>query len=175
MLKKIWLLILIIFIFLLFSYHKKINFEESYTQYQKYVPVNVAKYPSPFLLYSKITPAYLLDNAELFKSYNFQGFIIGSLPSNWYSSVVELKKYSNDCKKINKLFNHNYLRIILTDKDLPEWQDEEAWVSVNNNIRKIVIFARDTGFKGVLLDTTAYNREIWNPAYYKRLYPAKRL
>ncbi|MDC0977723.1 hypothetical protein OAR19_00530, partial [bacterium] len=53
-------------------------------------------------------------------------------------------------------------------KKMPKWDDQEKWQEINDKIVTILKFAKEAKFKGVVLDTTAYSPDVWNPGYFFR-------
>lgn len=164
--RNIIIAVIILVVFVLFK--AEIVPAQFYDQYQSYTPVNssVQSYPLPFLLLSEATPALVTAKAEYFNELNISGFIFSGLPSNWYNYEEELREYFHDCQLANKKFAHNFLKINIAEGDLPAWSDTAGWQKVCSNLSAVARFARESGFKGLVLDTTAYNKAVWNPAYY---------
>ncbi len=155
-----------LFIFCVLGMLQKVKFPIEFAAYQDYTPeYSAKKFPLPVLLYSSVTTGFLREEYKYFKKNNLAGFIITTLPSNWNSDVDELASCKRECRRINGLFTENYLRTSIAEENLPCWDDEPAWVSINAKIKKIARFSRRAGFRGILIDTTAYNPTVWNPAY----------
>lgn len=145
---------------------KKVDFSGSFNGYEAYVPEYSPKYfPRPVLFYTALPLDFITANAKYIKANNIAGFIVSSLPSNWSDDLNELKKYQKQAKKINSIFRQNFLRTTISGENLPLWEDEAAWTSINVRIAAVAEFARKTGYKGILLDTKDYNPMLWNPAY----------
>lgn len=170
MIKKRNILIIVIVLLSLILLKVEVVPAEFYQEYKEYVPVYSApeNYPLPFLFLSDATPALAMAKADYFRSFNVGGFVFSTLPSNWYNHEEELKEYFSDCQGANRKFANNFLKINIAEGDLPNWGDSASWQQVYVNLGAVAKFARETGFKGLVLDTTAYNKAIWNPAYYSR-------
>jgi len=171
MLRKIpYIIFSICLVLILISSQTQYQLAPEYDEYTKYLPsYPLTDFPLPTIFYSpKITTKYIINHTSKLKRLGFKGFIIGTLPSNWDSEVTELEKYKKECLIMNRSFKHNFLRIKLSEGPLPKWDDWPAWEEINKRIRIIAAFAKEAKFKGLLLDTKAYNPAIWNPKYWSR-------
>ncbi len=165
--KNLIILVVVIILLLSLSNLTKVNFPAEYEALAQYTPsYNITEYPLPFILYSNATPKLILASRKSFKAYNLSGFILTALPSNWNSNTKELGKYFWQCRRLTWFFPQSFLRISLTEKNMPSWENKEEWVSVNAKLKNIVRFARFAGFAGILLDTKAYDPAAWNPSYF---------
>jgi hypothetical protein len=146
---------------------KKVTFSEKYQALTDYAPLE--KYSSTFphqvLLYSQESPQELVSIRRKIRAGVISGCVITTMPTNWNSDTTALINYRRDCKRVNKYFKNNYIRISLADKNLPTWDDLAAWKTINDQINTICHFARKTGFIGFVIDTRDPEELLWNPEW----------
>jgi len=163
---SVFLLILSIFSLSLVTY----NYED-YLNYSIYLPIydpNI--YPPRVVLYSSMSPRYLIENAKKMRDeYGFDGFIINSSPADpWFSGYKQLDELKSLYKEANKEcakwgIEHNFLKVAV-DRGIADWTDEKRWQEDLEKVRLTVAWAREVGFKGIAFDTETYNKKIFNNA-----------
>lgn len=160
-------IIVIAIVCLLLSFMRVSSFGE-YEAYADFAPTyGIEKYPRPTLMQTTTDIHSILLQRKKLKTNHISGLIICSLPSNWYDIEASLNATYKDCQKLNRTFPENYLMTRLvpqTLEQMPNWDDIGAWVTINQRIQTIAQFAKHTGFKGLLIDTTVNGPEFWCPA-----------
>lgn len=136
-------------------------------------PDNLA-YASPaskpkVLLFSAIDGQYLAGSSEYWgNNVGVNGFIL-SYVSDWWSTKNEIFNKLDLLKKINASgrqygIDSNFIKIALGYSELPLWTDEQAWEGVIDNFRNIATLIRQSGTRGIAIDTEKYNvSSLFNP------------
>lgn len=130
------------------------------------LPVNPAS-ASPaskpkVLLFSAIDGQYLADSVGFFgKDVGVNGFML-SYVAEWWSTKNEISNKLEMLKKINErgrkyAIDSNFIKIALGYRELPLWTDDEAWEKIINNFRDIAVLIRESGTRGIAIDTEKYN------------------
>ncbi|MBU0581091.1 MAG: hypothetical protein KKA19_07925 [Candidatus Margulisbacteria bacterium] len=140
-----------------------------YIGLREYLPrYYINDYPPKALLYSAITPEYLKDTAEFWaKKVGISGFIITTLPSNWYEPTENINQYFLITKQMNQICRNkgidaNFIRIGLGHRTLPDYFNDLKWGKILEKVKSVAKFAKATNFRGIALDTEAYTGELWN-------------
>jgi hypothetical protein len=154
--------VLLVFIIFLIPVH----FPSDYSRFDRYTITHPEKFPRLLYYYSSLSPQELVTQRKAIKNNGFRGCIVAGLPTNWNADLVHLNTYRRDCKRLNRYFHQNYLAIYINAKDLPPWDDLQAWHAVLQNISGIAKFARKTGFAGIFVDTE--DASLWDPEWNER-------
>lgn len=135
-------------------------------------PVNLA-YASPaskpkVLLFSAIDGQYLADSLKYWgNDVGVNGFML-SYVADWWSPKNEIFKNLDLLKKINTQgrqydIDSNFIKISLGYRELPLWTDEQAWEPVIDSFRNIATLIRQSGTRGIAIDTEKYGSSFFNP------------
>jgi hypothetical protein len=119
------------------------------------------------LLFSSIDVQYLFDSLEYWgNGVGVNGFML-SYVSQWWSTKSDSFKDFDLLKKSNAEgrqygIDSNFIKIALGYGELPSWTDDNAWASVLNNFTNIAELIRESGTKGIALDTEPYNASLFD-------------
>jgi len=137
--------------------------------------VKKGKYPK-LLLYSFIHPDYLKETAEFWGTKTgFSGFMIAYV-CDWdvteeriQERIPRLTSMNDECKKYG--IDSNFIKLSMGHlKDL-DWTKNDEWKKITDRVKLTASVAKQTGFRGIALDTEPYNwreNSIWdykNPLY----------
>ena len=133
------------------------------------------KYPK-LLLYSFIHPDYLKDTAKFWGTKTgFSGFMI-SYVCDWnvprekvLKRMPRLKEMNDECKKYG--IDSNFIKLSMGHLKKLDWTDDKEWKKITDRVALTAKVAKETGFRGIALDTEPYywrENSIWdykNPLY----------
>ncbi len=121
------------------------------------------------LLFSSIDGQYLADNLEYWgNDVGANGFML-SYVAEWWSTKNEIFKNLDLLHKINmkgRQYNidSNFIKIALGYRELPPWTDEPGWKRIIDNFRNIATLIRQSGTRGIAIDTEKYSASsLFNP------------
>ena len=125
------------------------------------------------LLFSPIDLNYLAGTQKVWgTSTGINGFILAYV-ADWWSSENDLLSKLAILKKINtegKIYgiDSNFIKVALsygndTVGSIPVWTDDKAWNKIIDNFRNIASLIKESGTKGIAIDTEYYNISIFNP------------
>jgi hypothetical protein len=134
-------------------------------------PDNLA-YASPVskpkvLLFSAIDGEYLADSLEHWgNDVGVNGFMMANV-ADWWSTKNEIFKNLDLLKKINAQgqqynIDSNFIKIALGHSQLPLWTDDKAWAGVLDNVKNIAELIKQSGTKGIALDTEPYEASLFD-------------
>lgn len=135
-------------------------------------PYNLA-YASPagkpkVLLFSPINGQYLEDSLEYWgNEVGVNGFMLSYI-AEWWSTKNDIFKNFDLLNRINAKGQHsgidsNFIKIALGYRELPLWTDEQAWERIIDNFRNIATLIRQSGTRGIAIDTEKYSVSLFNP------------
>ncbi|MBL7087027.1 MAG: hypothetical protein ISS28_08055 [Candidatus Cloacimonetes bacterium] len=119
---------------------------------------------SKCLFFSAINLDYLLDNIDYWTD-KFSGFLFSNIMRNWNDNISKrkntqlfklLKKANKECKK--REVSDNYIKVAFYT-NLPELSDTIGWEIFLNNFADCAIFAKETGCRGIAIDTEYINMQ----------------
>lgn len=130
------------------------------------------------LLFSPITPEYLIDSAGEWADGGFSGFLLSRVMHNWDTDVwavdkdpatrgledrnLQLFRKCNDaCKAVG--IEDNFIKVAFYS-NIPDWFDDAGWDKLTENFRNAAEFARLSGMRGVAIDIE-YIAEIYHLDY----------
>jgi hypothetical protein len=127
------------------------------------------------LMFSAIDVDYLNDKlARRGNVLGVNGFMLAYI-GEWWSREADLSKNAERLKRLTKLgttcgIDSNFIKVALGYREIPQWDDEEAWAQVAKNFGAIAALARRTGLKGLAIDTENYDTKVWlaEPLRFKR-------
>jgi len=121
------------------------------------------------LIFSAIDGQYLSDSLEFWgKDVGVNGFIMAYF-ADWWSPKKEIFKNRDLLKKINAKgrqygIDSNFIKIALGYRELPLWTDEQAWERIIDNFRNVATLIRQSGTRGIAIDTEKYSASsLFNP------------
>ena len=144
--------------------------KQSFGKYEAYAPYApnyaLANFPRHTLLYSQSAVSEILSKHKQLRAHHVSGIIVTTVSANWFDEELPTKKIQHECQRLNHLFPDSYLSTNLippTIATMPNWDDISGWATINARILAISQFARNAGFKGLLLDTQDRNTLFWCP------------
>ena len=118
-------------------------------------------HPQPkVLMYSAVDLHYAADTLEFWgKDVGINGFMLSYL-AEWWSSKTDLDKHKAALKRLNSVgqqygIDSNFINVAL-GYNLPLWTDDKAWKGIIDSFKNIAELAKETGSKGISLDTEPY-------------------
>lgn len=118
------------------------------------------------LLFSPITPEYLRDTADDWKTTGYDGFLLSHIMHDWASDIwatdgdsttrdendqtfKQVKSCNDECRKQG--ITENFIKVAFYSH-VPLWTDEASWKKVNENFSEAARFAKMAGCRGIALD-----------------------
>lgn len=123
--------------------------------------------PPKVLIFSAVDTRYAADTLEFWgKDVGINGFILSYL-AHWQSSKSELAAHRAVLKRLNSQgqqygIDSNFIKVALGDNKLPAWTDDKAWKSIIESFKNIAELAKETGSKGIALDTEPYTIALFD-------------
>ena len=121
------------------------------------------------LFFSAVDGQYLADSLEYWgNEVGANGFIL-SYVAEWWSTKDQIFNNLDLLKKINEKgpqygIDSNFIKIALGYSELPLWTDEQAWRQIIDNFRNIATLIKQSGTKGIVIDTEKYSTSsLFNP------------
>jgi len=120
------------------------------------------------LIYSAVDIQYVADSLPFWgNNVGVNGFILSYL-ADWSTSKTVLFRNVDLLKKINAQgkdydIDSNFINVALGNGELPLWTDDKAWSVVIDDFKNIAEFAKQTGTKGIALDTEPYTVPLFAP------------
>lgn len=119
------------------------------------------------LIFSTVDIQYLSDSVERWgKEIGVNGFLL-SYVADWWTQRAELFRNLDLMREVNRRgaacgVDSNFINVALGYKELPLWTDDKAWAGVLQNFRGIAEFIRQSGTRGIAIDTEPYNAALFN-------------
>lgn len=119
------------------------------------------------LFFSAIDIYYLYDSLQMWgEKRGVNGFMLSYL-ADWWTPRDKLFKNVNILKKVNLKgeqygVDSNFIKVALGYRELPIWTDDMAWADILNNFKNIADLIKETGAKGIAIDTEPYNSSLFN-------------
>jgi hypothetical protein len=113
------------------------------------------------------------DTVQDWGNRGINGFIL-SYVGEWYATKDDLDPWLTHVTNLNRMgaaygVDSNFILVPLAwqswrdNSVLPSWTDDAAWAPVLENFTLMAQFIRDSGSKGITLDTETYNGNgLWN-------------
>jgi len=89
--------------------------------------------------------------------------------AEWWSTKNQIFNNLDVLKMINEKgpqygIDSNFIKIALSYRELPLWSDEQAWGQIIDNFRNIATLIKQSGTKGIAIDTEKYSTSsLFNP------------
>lgn len=119
------------------------------------------------LLFSSIDINYLADTlSDWGENVGINGFMLCYV-ADWWTPKEQIFGNIEVLTKINKEgvtygIDSNFIKVAIGYKELPNWSDDKTWPGVLNNFRNIAELIKQSGTKGIALDTEPYNASLFN-------------
>ena len=116
------------------------------------------------ILFTEIDIYYLNDNIKFWgEKVGVNGFFLNHI-ANWWTPREELFENLAVLKEVNQKgapygIDRNFIKVALGYKKLPVWTDDKAWEPVIGNFKNIAELIRQSGTRGIALDTEPYDDE----------------
>lgn len=127
-------------------------------------PANVApiSHNPKVLIFTAIDGEYLADTVAHWGNDVGVNGVILSYIADWWSTKDELTKNQALLKKINENgrpygVDSNFIKVALGYRELPLWTDDQSWKTVTDNFRNIADLIKQSGTRGIAIDTERYN------------------
>jgi hypothetical protein len=121
------------------------------------------------LMFSAIDIEYLSDSLRRWgQDIGINGFILSNV-ADWWSTKDHLSRNLKLLTEINRKggahgIDSNFIKVALGYRELPLWTDDHAWSQVIDNFRIISGLIRESGTRGIAIDTEKYNVDsLFNP------------
>jgi hypothetical protein len=150
--KKIKIIFCLFALFFLFSNHLSFAAQE--------------KNPK-VLLFIEIDIYYLNDTIKTWgEKVGINGFLLTHI-ANWWTPREQLFENMTILKEVNQKgvlygVDQNFIKVALGYKKLPDWTDDKAWAGVIDNFKNIAELIRQSGTRGIALDTEPYEIPFFN-------------
>ncbi|MBZ0190647.1 MAG: hypothetical protein K8F34_03010 [Candidatus Kuenenia stuttgartiensis] len=119
------------------------------------------------LLFSAIDTDYLADTlSDWGENIGINGFMLAYV-ADWWTPKKQIFKDIEVLTKINKEgaaygIDSNFIKVAIGYRELPNWTDDKAWAVVLNNFRNIADLIKQSGTKGIALDTEPYKASLFD-------------
>ncbi len=119
------------------------------------------------LLFSSIDIYYLADTlSDWGEKIGINGIMLAYV-ADWWTPKEQIFKDIEVLTKINKEgaaygIDSNFIKVAIGYRELPNWTDDKAWAGVLNNFRNIADLIKQSGTKGIALDTEPYNASLFD-------------
>lgn len=113
------------------------------------------------LIFTEIDIYYLNDTIKAWgEKVGINGFMLTHI-ADWWTPREQLFENSAILKEVNRKgvlygVDRNFIKVALGYKKLPDWTDDKAWAGVIDHFKDIAELVRQTGTRGVALDTEPY-------------------
>lgn len=138
--------------------------------YRCFAPLyNPDLYPPETLLFSDIDLDTLRETAGFWRAeVGMDGFMLSGV-AGWDDDPVDIRSTKEKLAATNRAcaakgITANFIILSLGHGVLPPWQDESAWQRIAGTFGAAAELARETGCRGVLIDTEPYTLPLWNPS-----------
>jgi hypothetical protein len=118
------------------------------------------------LMFSSIDIQYLADSVDLWREVGTNGFIVNYL-IEWWSSEEQVSGIAPELLRLNEKgarvgIDHNFVKVALGYKTLPHWADDAEWKRIIDTFSNISNVLKETGTRGIAIDTEAYQSPIFD-------------
>lgn len=119
------------------------------------------------LLFTAIDTDYLADTlSDWGENVGINGFMLAYV-ADWWTPKEQIFKDIKMLTKINKEgaaygIDSNFIKVAIGYRELPNWTDDKAWAGVLNNFRNIADLIKQSGTKGIALDTEPYSAALFD-------------
>ena len=138
--------------------------------YRCFAPLyNPDLYPPETLLFSDIDLDTLRETAGFWRAeVGMDGFILIGI-AGWDDDPVCVRSMREKLVATNRAcasqgITANFINVSLGHGVLPAWQDGSAWKRIADSFGAVAELARETGCRGILIDTEPYTVPLWNPS-----------
>src|SRR5262249_15747754 len=121
------------------------------------------------LFFTAVDGQHLADSLEYWgNEVGANGFMLSYI-AEWWSTKEQIFNNLDLLKTINAKgpqygIDSNFIKIALGYRELPLWTDEQAWGQIIDNFRNIATLIKQSGTRGIAIDTEKYNTSsLFNP------------
>jgi hypothetical protein len=120
------------------------------------------------LLFSAVDVYYLADSVQFWgEKVGVNGFFLAYL-ADWWTPREKLFENVAILMDVNKKgtsygIDRNFVKVALGYGKLPIWTDDEAWSGILSNFRNIAEFIKQSGTRGIAIDTEPYEVPLFDP------------
>jgi muramidase (phage lysozyme) len=120
------------------------------------------------LMFTQIDIYYLRDTVQYWgERVGVNGFLLSYI-AEWYYNKDELNRNLAVLSEVNRIgaqygVDSNFIKVAIGYYKLPLWTDDNAWAPVLENFRNIAAFCKQSGTKGIAIDTEPYNAVLYAP------------
>ena len=119
------------------------------------------------LLFSTMDIYYLADTLSNWgKNVGINGFML-TYVADWWTPKEQIFKDIEVLTKINEEgaaygIDSNFIKVAIGYRELPNWTDDKAWAGVLDNFKNIADLIKQSGTKGIALDTEPYKVSLFD-------------
>lgn len=119
------------------------------------------------LIFSSVDIYYVADTVQkLGEDVGVNGFLFLYI-ADWWTPREKLFENLEVLREVNSKgakygVDSNFVKVALGYSTLPDWTDDKAWAVVLNNFRNIAELIKQTGTKGIAIDTEPYNAPLFD-------------
>ena len=137
-------------------------------QEQPHSPVLHARGMKPkVLIFSAIDIYYVADNVQKWgEDVGANGFLFSHI-AEWWTTKEKLADNLDVLREVNRKgakhgLDSNFIKVAIGYSELPVWTDDKAWANVVENFRNIAELIKQTGTKGIAIDTEPYSVALFD-------------
>jgi len=124
------------------------------------------------LMFSAADIYYLVDSVQFWgEKVGVNGFFLAYL-ADWWTPKEKLFENIAILTDVNKKgasygVDYNFIKVALGYKELPIWTDDKPWSTIQSNFRNIAKFIKQSGTRGIAIDTEPYEVPLFDSTAYR--------